>query len=118
MQKLIKNILYDAKFIKDHELQPGWYKILKVFLLLGLGAGYFLIYGGAKTLIFLGIFFSLSLILHLIYRANTKKYTRSWLDFKVEEIEGQLKYHRIGFYYYFAVVLNGLLAFILSQLLG
>ncbi len=38
----------DARFIRDHELQPGWYKILKVVLLLGsIGVVYFA-FGGLE----------------------------------------------------------------------
>jgi hypothetical protein len=58
MKKFLKEIIYDAEFIKDHQLQPGWYKVLKVFLLLGLAAGYFLFFGARKTLVFFAIFFS------------------------------------------------------------
>ncbi len=115
MKKLIEGIRTDARFIRDHELQPGWYKILKVFLLLGLIVGYYLIFGLAKTLVFLGCFFSLSLIVHMIYRINTKKFTQSWLDFVVREEDGQLRYERIGLYYYLAIFLNLILSFFLSQ---
>jgi hypothetical protein len=118
MRKLFQGIKYDAQFIRDHELQPGWYKVLKVFLLIGMIAGYFLIYGLSKTLIFLGSFFGLGLILHMIYRIKTEKFTRSWLDFKVMDIDGKLKYDRIGFYYYSAVIINGLISYILSQTFG
>ena len=34
MPKLIEAIISDLKFIRSHTLQPKWYKILKVFLLL------------------------------------------------------------------------------------
>ena len=118
MRKLFQGIKYDARFIRDHELQPGWYKVFKVFLLLGMIAGYFLFYGLTKTLIFLGCFFGLALVMHMVYRIKTEKFTRSWLDFKVEEINGELKYDRIGFYYYSAIVIIGLISYLLSQILG
>ena len=118
MQKFIRSIRYDARFIRDHELQPGWYKIFKVVLLLGMIVGYFLIYGLSKTLIFLGCFFGLGLVVHMVYRIKTEKFTKSWLDFQVMEIDGRLKYDRIGFYYYSAVIVNGLISYILSQTFG
>ena len=118
MRKILKEILYDAKFIKGHTLQPQWYKIFKVFLLLGLIVGYTLIFGGQKALIFFGCFFGLSLIMHIVYSINTKKFTQSWLDFKVEEKDGQLEYQRIGVYYYSLVAVFVITAFALSQLFG
>jgi len=117
MKKLFEGIKTDARFVRDHELQPGWYKILKIFLLLGLIIGYYLIFGLVKTLAFFGCFFGLSLVVHMVYRINTKTYTQSWLDFRVEEIEGKLVYQRIGIYYYLAVILNGLISFLISQFL-
>ena len=116
MVKLLKEIIYDARFIRDHELQPAWYKILKVFLVLGLLGLYNWIAGGLKTAVFCGIFFGLSLVLHLIYRIKTKRYTRSWLDFKVVEKDGEYHYDRIGHFYYIAVASNALIALLISQL--
>jgi hypothetical protein len=117
MSKLMKEIKYDAEFVRDHELQPGWYKVFKVFLILGLIAGYFLLFGGIKTLVFFGCFFGLSLVVHMIYRIKTKKYSQTWLDFIVEEDDGVAKPKRIGAYYYSAVVINLLISFLISQLL-
>jgi len=117
MKKIINEIVYDAKFIKGHTLQPQWYKILKVFLLLGLIIGYYLIFGGIKTLVFFGCFFGLGLVLHVVYRIKTKKFTQSWLDFKVTDNDGQLEYQRIGIYYYLAVAINGIVSFVISQVL-
>ena len=116
MKKLLEEIKFDAKFIKGHTLQPKWYKILKVFFIFGFLAGFFYLFGGKKTLLFCGLFFSLSLIVHMVYRTNTKKYTQSWLDFKVTDNDGQLEYQRIGIYYYLAVVINGTVSFVISQL--
>ena len=79
---------------------------------------YKLLFRGSKTLIFCVVFFGLSLIVHLIYRTNTKKYTQSWLDFKVSQVNGQLEYQRIDAYYYLMVGLNLILALLASQLLG
>lgn len=117
MRKFIDGIKSDAKFIKDHELQPGWYKILKVFLIAGLIVGHFLLYGLVKTLVFMGCFFSLSLVVHIIYRINTHQFTQSWLDFIVEVEDGISKPKRIGIYYYLAVATNGIISLIVSQLL-
>jgi hypothetical protein len=117
MKKLFKEIIYDAEFIKDHQLQPGWYKVLKVFLLLGFGVGYFLLFGTRKALVFFAIFFGLSLVVHLVYRVKTNKFTESWLDFVVEEVDGVEIPTRIGKYYYLAVITNGLIALLVSQLL-
>jgi hypothetical protein len=117
MKKIFNEILYDAKFIKGHTLQPQWYKILKVFLLLGLIAGYYLIFGGIRTLAFFGCFFGLSLVVHMVYRIKTNKFTQSWLDFRVSDNNGQLEYQRIGAYYYLAVAINGVISLLISQLL-
>ena len=117
MKKFIDEIRADARFIRDHELQPGWYKILKVILILGLFVGYFLLYGLFKTLVFFGCFFSLSLVVHIIYRFNTHKFSQTWLDFIVEVEDGISKPKRIGVYYYLAVATNGIISFIVSQLL-
>ena len=117
MKKILNEIVYDTKFIKGHTLQPQWYKILKVFLLLGLIVGYYLIFGGIKTLVFFGCFLGLGLGLHMVYRIKTNKFTQSWLDFKVSENNGQLEYQRIGNYYYLAVVTNGIVSFVISRLL-
>ena len=117
MKKFMNDILYDAKFIKGHTLQPQWYKILKVFLLLGLIVGYYLIFGGLRTLVFFGCFFGLSLVVHMVYRIKTNKFTQSWLDFKVAEKNNELEYQRIGIYYYLAVAINGVISLLISQLL-
>lgn len=103
-------------FIRGHTLQPQWYKILKVFLLLAGLAGYSFFFGWKRTLIFSLIFFGLASLVHLTYRAKTQKFTRSWLDFEVTEQEGRLQYRPIGKYYYLAVISSLLLAFLLSQL--
>jgi hypothetical protein len=117
MKNMIQAIASDVKFIRDHELQPRWYKVLKIFLLLGVMVAFYLIYGGRKSLVFFGCFFGLGFLIHLIYRAKTKVYTQSWLDFEVEEVEGKLKYQRIGIYYYLAVLTSLILSFFASQIL-
>ena len=114
MKKILNEIVYDAKFIKGHTLQPGWYKILKVVLLAGsLAAGLFF-FGLRKTLVFSGVFFGLGLIVHLIYRFKTDKFKKSWLDFKVNEVDGNLEYQRIGMFYYFTIGTNLLISLFVS----
>ena len=119
MKKLWSEIKYDAGFIRGHTLQPQWYKVLKVFLLLGLVGGYTALFGGRKTLIFCGGFLGVSFLVHMLYRIKTHKYTQSWLDFVVvDDGEGQRSYQRIGKFYYLAVLFNFLGAIFLSQVLG
>ena len=119
MKKILSEIKYDADFIRGHTLQPQWYKILKVFLLLGLLGGYLALFGGWKTLIFFGVFFGLSTGLHMVYRVKTRRYTQSWRDFVVNENEtGERSYQRIGVYYYLIVIINLVAAFVLSQILA
>jgi hypothetical protein len=118
MKELWTEIKFDADFIRGHTLQPQWYKVLKVFLLVGLLGGYTALFGGRKTLIFCGIFFGLSFMMHMVYRIKTQKYTQSWLDFiVVDDGQGNLTYQRIGKYYYFAVLSIFILAVVLSQAL-
>ncbi len=116
MQKWIDEIKYDLNFLKSHTLQPQWFKIVKVFILFFLFAGYYSLFGLNKTILFFATFIFLMLIVHFIYRSKTKKYTRSWLDFVVNEdgVEPQ----RIGKYYYPVIILNAAIAFVISQLLG
>jgi hypothetical protein len=118
MAKLLDEIRYDLSFIKSHTLQPKWYKILKVFLLFGLIAGYSSLFGVLKTSVFFGVFVSMSFLIHMIYRVKTERFVKSWLDFVVFEENGALKYKRIGIFYYLAVFLSALIALGLSQLVS
>ena len=118
MTKLLNEVKDDAQFIKGHSLQPRWFKAAKVFILLGFLAGYTLLLGWRKMLIFLVCFLCLMLLVHLAYRTKTHKYTQSWLDFVVVEEDGQLKYQRIGKYYYSTILINALLSILVSHLLG
>lgn len=117
MSKLIYEIKDDANFIKGHTLQPAWFKVAKIFILIGFLAGYTLLFDWRKTLIFLVCFLLLMLLVHMAYRIKTHKYTQTWLDFVVVEENGQLKYQRIGKYYYSAILINALLSIFISQLL-
>ena len=116
MSNPFKEIKDDAGFIKSHTLQPQWYKILKVFLVLGFLGTHLFFYGSRKTLIFSGLFFSLSLVVHMLYRIKTEKFTTSWLDFNVTEINGQLEYERIGFCYYSFILFNIVLSLLVAHM--
>ena len=117
MNKILKEIQYDLNFLRSHTLQPGWFKILKVFLLAGFLVGYGLLFGIQKTALFLSIFLSLSLFIHFLYRVKTHKYTRSWLDFTIANTHNGGRPSRIGPYYYLAIVINTVSSLIISQLI-
>ena len=116
MKKILDKIKLDIDFIQSHQLQPKWYKVLKVVLLLGILLGYSFFFGWGKTFAFFIVFMLLSLAVHFIYRINTRKYTQSWLDFKVVKEDGKVKPVSIGFYYYLAVIINAVLAALISQI--
>ena len=116
MSKLLKEIKDDASFIKSHTLQPQWYKILKVFLILGFLGVHLFFYGSLKTLIFSGLFFILSILVHMLYRVKTEKFTISWLDFIVTEKNGELEYERIGIYYYSLIFFNMVLSLLVAHM--
>jgi hypothetical protein len=115
MSKLLDEIKYDASFIKSHSLQPRWYKVLKVFILLGFLAGYYLLFGILKTVVFFATFLFLSLLVHLLYRVKTHKFTQSWLDFVVVEENGEIKAKSIGKFYYLAIIINAIVSLVVSQ---
>ena len=117
MTRLINEIKHDLSFIKSHTLQPQWYKVLKIFLILGFLLGYYALFGILKTLLFFAVFIFLSFLVHLIYRFKTNKWTRSWLDFEVIEENNEVKAESIGKFYYLAIVVNAILSLIISQLL-
>lgn len=118
MARLLDELKIDLRFVGSHTVQPGWYKILKVFLLAGFGVGYWLLFGPTKTVVFLAVFFLLSLAVHMVYRVKTDTWKRSWLDFVVVEENGVPRPARIGGYYYSAVVLDAIMAVVVSQALG
>jgi hypothetical protein len=115
MARLLEEIKYDADFVKGHTLQPKWYKILKVLILLGVLGGYYYLFGARRTVLFFAAFFFLSFLVHMLYRVKTHKFKQSWLDFVVVEEDGETKAKSIGKFYYAAVVLNALLALVISQ---
>jgi hypothetical protein len=117
MSKLIDEIAYDLRFIKSHAVQPQWWKVFKVFLILGVLAGYYVLFGLLRTVIFFATFMLLSTLVHLTYRAKTGKYRYSWLDFEVAEEGNANSARRIGKYYYSAIVANAILSLVVSQVL-
>lgn len=117
MAKLLNEIEYDLSFIKSHTLQPKWYKVLKVFFLLGFWVGYYSLFGLRKTLVFFTLFFFLSFLVHLLYRTKTDKFKRSWLDFVVIEENNEIKAKSIGKFYYSAIIINAFLSLVISQIL-
>jgi protein-S-isoprenylcysteine O-methyltransferase Ste14 len=114
---LLEEIKYDLNFIKSHTLQPKWYKFLKVLILVGFLVGYWILFGFAKTIVFLAVFLFLSFLIHLLYRVKTNKFKRSWLDFVVVNEDNEIKAKSIGKYYYAAIVLNASIAVFISQVL-
>jgi uncharacterized membrane protein HdeD (DUF308 family) len=116
MGKLIDEIVYDVKYIRDHNLQPQWYKYGKVLIILGFLLLYYLLFAWQRTIIFAGLFFALSAIVHLLYRIKTEKFTKSWLDFRVREENGKYITERIGEYYYLFIISNTIISIVISQL--
>lgn len=115
MTKLIQEIKEDVDFVKSHSLQPKWYKVLKVFILVGFLAGYYSFFGWNKTVVFFAVFLFLSLLVHLLYHTKTNKWKRSWLDFVVIKKGDEIKAKSIGIYYYSAIIFNALLSALISQ---
>lgn len=112
--KLVDGIKEDLGFIRSHTLQPQWYKVFKVFMLAGFFIGYWYFFGMQKTFAFFIVFMLLSLVVHMVYRIQTETWQRSWLDFKVVEGDGEVRTERIGKFYYSAVILNALIALVIS----
>ena len=117
MTNLLNEIKKDLNFIKSHTLQPEWYKVLKVFILLGFLLSYFYFFGILKTIIFFAFFIFLSILLHLLYRVKTDTWKQSWLDFVVVEENNQMKAQSIGGFYYSAIAINAILSMVISQVL-
>lgn len=115
MNKLIDEIKYDLSFIQSHTLQPKWFKILKVILLLGFLGLYVFLFGWGKMVVFFICFMGLMTVVHFMYRAKTKRFQQSWMDFVVYEENSETKYKRIGMFYYSAIILSAILSFIISQ---
>lgn len=98
-------------------MQPQWYKTLKIVLLAGFLVGYGYLFDLARVAVFLACFLLLSLAVHLVYRAKTQRFQRSWLDFVAAEKNGKPMAQSIGKFYHAAIVLNAILSVIISQML-
>jgi hypothetical protein len=116
MARLLKEINDDLSFIRSHTLQPQWYKVVKILILVGFLAGYYYLFGFIKTLAFLAVFVFLMLLVHLVYRFKTDKFKKSWLDFVVVKTDAGVKTKSIGKFYYAAIILNALCSVLVSQL--
>lgn len=112
-----KEIKTDIDFLKNHTLQPFWWKIAKVFILITGTITIWKIFGLLKTIIWFLIILVLASAVHLIYRVKTNTYTKSWMDFRVKEIDDKLTYERIGMLYYSLVILIFFIATITIVLL-
>ena len=88
MEKILNQIKYDLEFMRSHTLQPKWFKILKVFILLGVFIRCFFLFGLPETILFIATFVTLMLVVHFSYRKKTNGYTTSWLDFVVIDRSG------------------------------
>lgn len=117
MEKILNEIKYDLEYLRGHTLQPKWFKVLKVFILLGVVVGYYFLFGLPATILLFATFVILMLVVHFTYRKKTIRYTTSWLDFVVIDEGEELKTKRIGKYYYLAVVVNAIISVIVSQVL-
>jgi hypothetical protein len=117
MGRFLGGLLYDLRFVRGHRLQPGWYKVAKVAVLVAAVIAYLLVFGPIKTAVFAVVFLALSLVVHLIYRAGTGRFTRTWLDFRVQEQNGRMVPVGIGRVYYSAVAANAAIAVAASQLI-
>jgi hypothetical protein len=112
-----KEIKKDIEFLIKHTLQPKWWKKAKVFLLLASLILIYFIFGIIKAIIWISVILVCATILHFTYRIKTDTYTKSWMDFKVKEIEGKQTYERIGLFYYSLVILIFLTATVVILLL-
>jgi hypothetical protein len=117
LTKLLDDVKNDLNFIRTHTLQPKWYKILKVVIILGFLAGYYYLFGFITTTLFFTFFIFLSIIVHITYRIKTNIWTQSWLDFVVVNENNENKTKSIGKFYYSAIILNTILSVVLSQIL-
>jgi hypothetical protein len=118
MGRVLGALLFDVRFVRGHGLQPGWYKVAKVLILVAAVGAYLILFGPTKTALFAGVFVLLMLVVHLVYRAGTARFTRTWLDFRVEERDGRIVPVSIGAVYYSAVAASALAGVAVSQLVA
>lgn len=91
----------DLNAILDTDVQPMWFKILKIIILI-VGGGTLWITAGFKwfTVILLSLLFS-GLIIHFFYRIKTKTYTKEWMGWKPKTATGS---RFIGKEYYIMII--------------
>ena len=118
MKNLFREIAYDAQFLKGHKLQPAWWKVAKVFILLGVIIGFVVLFGWQRAAVFVVVFMLLNLIVHMTYRIKTEKFTRNWMDFIVVADAQRGEKPSIGPLYYSWSLLNAVIAFLVSQAIG
>ena len=116
MKNLLDEFAYDADFLIGHKLQPAWFKVVKVFILTAVIAGFVFFFGWKQAAVFAAVFLILMLIVHMVYRAGTRKFTRNWLDFIVVGVPEKKIKPGIGLAYYASIVINATIAFLLSRL--
>lgn len=87
----------DLDFLKRHDLQPGWWKLGKVVVLVGIIVALVLTRGWRAALIWVATMLLCMGTVHFIYRAKTRKYTVAWADFRVDPND---KRRRFGTLYY------------------
>lgn len=117
MPKWMEGIKYDLRFIKSHKLQPEWYKVLKVFILAGTLVGLWYLFGITTTIVTFLMFMFFALLIHMLYRTKTKRFTQSWLDFTIVQDAKDVKPKRIGPYYYLLIILAAINSLIFSLLI-
>ena len=117
MSKLIDEIKYDLNFISTHSLQPQWYKVFKVILVLGIVTVFSFLFGIRKTILFITAFFILTFFVHMIFRVKTNRFTKSWLDFVVVEAGDETRAESIGKFYYLAILINAIISLLISHLI-
>jgi hypothetical protein len=118
VRRFFGGLAHDVRFVRGHRLQPGWFKALKIVILLAAVGAYLVLFGPARTAVFVAVFLALSLVVHLAYRAGTRRFTATWLDFRVEERDGTMTPVSIGRVYYSAIAVNAAVAIAVSQLVG
>ena len=103
---IINEFKKDISFIIHHKLQPKWFKLFKILLLLSVITFYFFFFGLLKTCIWLSTFVFSALVIHFLYRFKTQSYSKSWMDFQVKKTETGSEYKRIGLLYYSLVFIS------------
>jgi hypothetical protein len=103
----------DVEFLKKHDLQPKWWKIIKVFVLAGIVAALVVVFDWMAALLWFGTVLVCMGGVHFMYRIKTKKYTAAWADFRVDPKDKKRKF---GLLYYPLVAGSFALAFVVMML--